>query len=105
MTREERKKAINALKVSVPMYATTQEEFINYRQTLNKVMDWLEQEPKTGHWIKYDKEFYVVDRLKPVVQSIKECSECHAKIAGFCGELKYCPNCGAKMIEAQGENT
>lgn len=45
MTREEKEKAINALKVSVPMYAITQEKFIDYRQTLNKVMDWLEQEP------------------------------------------------------------
>ena len=47
MTREEKEKAINALKVSVPFYATTHEEYIDYRQTLNKVMDWLEQEPNT----------------------------------------------------------
>ena len=45
MTREEREKAIDALKISVPIRAATQEEFNDYIQTLNKVMDWLEQEP------------------------------------------------------------
>lgn len=47
MTREERKKAIDALKISTPIMAMTQEEFNDYIQTLNKVMDWLEQEPKS----------------------------------------------------------
>jgi hypothetical protein len=56
----------------------------------------LEQE-RTGYWIKYDEGYYVIDRLKPVVHSIRECSECHTKIADFCGELKYCPDCKAKM--------
>jgi len=56
----------------------------------------LEQE-KTGYWIKYDEGYYVVDRLEPVVHSIRECSECHTKIADFCGELKYCPNCKTRM--------
>lgn len=45
MTKEEKQKAIDALKVSVPFFAITQEAFIDYRQTLNKVTDWLEQEP------------------------------------------------------------
>ena len=45
MTREEKQKAIDALKVSAPVMAVTQEEFKDYIQTLNKVMDWLEQEP------------------------------------------------------------
>lgn len=45
MTRKERKKAIDALKISAPIIAVTQEEFNDYIQTLNKVMDWLEQEP------------------------------------------------------------
>jgi len=46
MTREEKQKAIDALKISAPVMAMTQEEFNDYIQTLNKVMDWLEQEPK-----------------------------------------------------------
>ena len=45
MTREEREKTIYALKISAPVMAVTQEEFNDYIQTLNKIMDWLEQEP------------------------------------------------------------
>jgi hypothetical protein len=45
MTREEKQKAIDALKKSAPVMAVTQEEFKDYIQTLNKIMDWLEQEP------------------------------------------------------------
>lgn len=48
MTREEKQKAIEALKISAPVTAVTQEEFNNYIQILNQVMDWLEQEPR---WI------------------------------------------------------
>jgi len=48
MTREEKQKVIDALKISAPVMAVTQEEFNDYIQTLNKIMDWLEQEPK---WI------------------------------------------------------
>lgn len=50
MTREEKQKAIDALKISAPIMAVTQEEFKDYIQTLNKIMDWLEQEPRKGHW-------------------------------------------------------
>jgi hypothetical protein len=45
MTREEKKKAIDALKISAPVRVVTQEEFNDYIHTLNKIMDWLEQEP------------------------------------------------------------
>ena len=45
MTREEKQKAIDALKKSAPVMAVTQEEFNDYIQTLNKIMDWLEQKP------------------------------------------------------------
>lgn len=47
MTKEEKQKAIDALKKSAPIMAMTQEEFTDYIQTLNKIMDWLEQEPTT----------------------------------------------------------
>lgn len=94
MTREERKKAIDALKISAPIHALTEEEFNDYIQTLNKVMDWLEQEPKTGYWIRGHHGF--------------ECSNCHESVEGkwddniddITGTL-FCPNCGAKMIEPQ----
>lgn len=45
MTREEKQKAIDTLKISAPIMAVTQEEFNDYIQTLNEVMDWLEQQP------------------------------------------------------------
>lgn len=45
MTREEKQKAIDTLKISAPIMAVTQEEFNDYIQTINQVMDWLEQEP------------------------------------------------------------
>jgi len=48
MTGEEKQKAIDALKISAPVMAVTQEEFNDYIHILNQVMDWLEQEPK---WI------------------------------------------------------
>lgn len=55
------------------------------------------EEPKIGHWINYDNEYLNAGRFTPVTHSIRECSECHTKIADFCGEMRYCPNCGAKM--------
>ena len=47
MTKEEREKAIDALKISAPVITVTQEEFYDYIKTLNKIMNWLEQEPCT----------------------------------------------------------
>ena len=47
MTREEKQKAIDALKISAPIMIMTEEKFNDYIQTLNKTMDWLEQEPTT----------------------------------------------------------
>ena len=58
MIREEKQKVIDALKLSAPVIAMTQEEFNDYIQTLNKVMDWLEQEPTTRNCFgcKYSKD-------------------------------------------------
>lgn len=44
MTKEEREKAIGILKISAPVITVTQKEFEDYIQTLNKIMNWLEQE-------------------------------------------------------------
>lgn len=90
MTKEEREKVIDALKISAPIHALTEEEFNDYIQTLNKAMDWLEQEPKTGHWINGDCKG-------------GNCSICGEYYAFYpeSGDFNYCPNCGAKMIEPQ----
>ncbi len=63
MTREEKQKAIDALKISAPVMAVTQEEFNDYIQTLNKVMDWLEQEPTIRNCFgcKYSKDNHNAD--------------------------------------------
>jgi len=61
MTREEKQKAIDALKISAPVMAVTQEKFNDYIQTLNKTMNWLEQEPKTGHWRHYEGGAYYIE--------------------------------------------
>lgn len=102
MTKEEREKVIDALKISAPIHALTEEEFNDYIQTLNKAMDWLEQEPKTGHWeyVQYD--------YNPKIGNW-HCSECRCVVVecvnkeeeGGIPLYKYCPQCGAKMIEPQ----
>lgn len=45
MTKEEKQKAIDALKISAPIMTVTHEEFNDYIHILNQVMDWLGQEP------------------------------------------------------------
>ena len=150
MTREEKQKAIDALKISAPIMIMTEEKFNDYIQTLNKTMDWLEQEPTTKNDLGVDciSRTRAIERLKlnfPIsqgadnsrdrhrymqaladLQAIKElppvtpqepktghwiddtkyggteCSECgkwypHATIAK--SEIKYCSECGAKMVE------
>ena len=87
MTREEKQKAIDALKISAPVMAVTQEEFNDYIHILNHVMDWLEQEPKTGHWI------YMGNGHN----GLHKCSECGEKRKMFDGLEKYCVSCGARM--------
>ena len=42
-------------------------------------------EPKTGHWIHF--------------ASGDDCSECGWSTGKYIDPSKYCPNCGAKMIE------
>lgn len=106
MTKEEKQKAIAALKLSAPVKAVTSEEFKDYIQTLNKVMDWLEQsetvtefadrcrecgKQKTGHWID------------------GHCSECGCDAPAYIIDwkwqkdinAKYCSNCGARMVKPQ----
>jgi hypothetical protein len=55
-----------------------------------KLMEYLEQEPKTGHWINIDKTHSKCDRCESVFE-----------IASANGEANYCPHCGAKMVEPQ----
>lgn len=47
----------------------------------------LEQEPKTGNWMKSN------------IGGAKVCSVCNAHMG--LSSFKFCPNCGAKMVEPQ----
>lgn len=54
----------------------------------------LEQEPKTGHWIKVIKPL-------PLSDSCKECVRCSRCGTHWEYSFKFCPNCGADMNEIQ----
>lgn len=86
---------IDEIKAEIALLPITDTAVRLVTEILDKYKEELGE--RTGYWIKYDEGFYVVDKLKPVVHSIRECSECHTKIADFSGELKYCPNCKARM--------
>lgn len=51
-------------------------------------------QPKTGHWI-YSKAV----NTSEIIWS--ECSECKDGERGCAKRMKYCPNCGTKMVEPQ----
>jgi len=58
-----------------------------------------EQETKTGHWIE------VIDEIDSLGNKTwhQKCSICGNEDSGW-GVYKYCPNCGARMIEQQAES-
>ena len=69
---------------------------IYYKPSIKKVIETIEQEPKTGYWVEL-----------PTHESQSglpwyECSECNSErcIAAL-RDFKYCPNCGAKMAESE----
>lgn len=72
MTREEKQKAIDALKISAPIMAMTQEKFDDYIQTLNQVMDWLEQEPCTDAQERYEDLCEYFGDAKDILKSRKD---------------------------------
>ena len=123
MTDKERELALYCLKASSDYHSEVCEECINYPNCDHTIQDdvtetiiqALEQEPcdkyikeidhlrkyiskletriveqeqKTGHWIdEAEKELWY------------RCSECRERVWG--GHHKYCPNCGAKMVETR----
>lgn len=95
MTREEKQKAIDTLKISSPFVAVTQEEYNDYIQTINQIIDWLEQEPRKGHWVEHN---------TPNNTHYYDCSLCGC--VAHCTEFadsylwklsNFCPDCGAEM--------
>ena len=90
----EKSRAIELLKLAVPIKALTQQEYADFVEAVNMGMDALEQpEPKEGHWIPHE---------SPDDGEQYECSECGVLWEFNDGspednEAYYCPKCGAKM--------
>lgn len=66
---------------------------LDFRQLAEWLKDYkrlLKQEPKIGHWINIDATHSKCDRCEAVFEIVSEN-----------GEVNYCPNCGAKMVEPQ----
>jgi len=74
MTREEKQKAIDTLKISAPVRAMTQEEFNDYIQTINQIMDWLEQEPCEKIQM-VDKSNFSQEQYRADLQSAYDCGK------------------------------
>ena len=85
MTNEEKEKAIGALKISAPIIAMTQEEFNDYIQTLNKIMDYIEQEPKKCKDCKWWKDSDGVYR-----RGVKAESRCPINTVSVANGWGYC---------------
>ena len=63
----------------------------DYLEALNMAIKSLEQEPKIGHWKPFDLTWG---------RSIYYCTSCEHS-TNLETVFKYCPNCGAKMVEPQ----
>jgi hypothetical protein len=60
----------------------------------------LEQEPKTGHWIRW----YEQKEKDCVIENIPhcKCSECGKEYDSHSSQfIKYCNECGARMVKPQ----
>lgn len=49
-----------------------------------------------GYWIEHTSELFPAD-------STVECSVCHEHVSALLANLRYCPNCGAKMDGEEDE--
>lgn len=88
------------IKLDVPEYQIGQEVSIYFKDTM--MIEGVVQEPKTGHWewVQYD--------YNPKLGNW-HCSECRCVVVecvnknekGCIPIYKYCPQCGAKMVEPQ----
>ncbi len=99
MTREEREKAIRILddmkvKIDIPKAAVMQND---KNWALDMAIKSLKQEPRKGHW-------FVDERPESDREII--CSNCEQPIfkyhkMDFDYRPKFCPACGAKMVDPQ----
>ena len=86
MTREEAKAFLTDISYDL---GTMGMEYLSVKdgEKMRDAIETLEQEPKTGHWIKSN------------IGGAKVCSVCNAHMG--LSSFKFCPSCGAKMVEPQ----
>ena len=90
MTPKEKQKAINALKKSAPIMAVTQEEFADYIQTLNKIMDWLEQETVSRE--SYEHEYFLRKEFELKIDELqRQLEEQTMKVDKIRAEIEQLP--------------
>lgn len=64
-----------------------------------KDLEALEQKPKTGHWVRWYEEIQRGTHYTEDIPHCK-CSECNKEYDPYVSRfIKYCSQCGAKMIE------
>lgn len=69
MTGEEKKKAIDALKISAPVRVMTQEEFSDYIRAINQIIDYLEQDTVSKE--SYDHEYFLRKELEVKIAKLE----------------------------------
>ena len=80
------------------------EGVLEYQTQLSLLQSANPQEPKTGHWSRKTKVDGVYDIAGVKTWGIKcQCDRCDFTtiVVEDFGYYKYCPNCGARMIEPQ----
>jgi hypothetical protein len=97
MTNEEAIRIFNTLLLFKKVDAPVEE----IEKCLKMSIQALEKEQKIGHWTRKENEFIVPSRFNPIKQIISTCSICGSRYMGIHKDFKYCPNCGAKMVEPQ----
>ena len=80
--------AISILKQYVDYDNPDVPDFYTMEEAIKVIIEVLEQEPKTGRWIKTISENGVTSAIR--------CSECGFEDNRYM-LFRYCPNCGAKM--------
>lgn len=93
MSREETIKWLKAIEEKY-IHGGDEEFDAKRKEALFRAIKALEQKPKAGHW---ERETFDLGNDLPI-RVAYQCSECGEY---FDGEFKYCPNCGAKMVETQ----
>ena len=100
MTREEREDAIIFFK-------EVAEREVNNAKYSKLAIEALEQEPKTGHWVEEKinvgcrRVFCSECGSAPPFEYVSDGDVYSASGYGVINKTKYCPNCGARMVEPQ----